>query len=57
MITPVTGLVIPAIVTPVILIVVVILVIAVVTITPGVMQVLTVTSGGSVLFAPEKCDT
>ena len=57
MITPITGLVIPAIVTPVILIVVVILVIAVVTITPGVMQVLTVTSGGSVLFAPEKCDT
>ena len=54
MIMLVTGLMIPA---TMILIVLVILVIVVVTITPGVVLVLTVTSGGSVLSAPEKCDT
>ena len=47
----VAGLVKPA------TMILIVLVIVVVTITPGVVLVLTVTSGGSVLSAPEKCDT
>ena len=54
--TPVTGLEITAAMIHVILIVIVIIVMIAFTVTSGVM-VFTVTSGGSALFAPEKCDT
>ena len=56
-ITLVTGLEIPAKMTRMIWIAILILMVVVVPVTSGVVMVFTVTSGGSALFAPEKCDT
>ena len=56
MITHVTRLAIPTAVIHLILVIIVIVVMIVLTVTSGEM-VFTVTSGGSALFAPEKCDT